>query len=182
MEFGKSREWGWCSCHHAPGLALTTFFLGSELAECSEDTSACGVIFSWEEVFLLRHLGEARWAGDGSAPAVHRQCHRLNDKNGILAHCLALLTWDNLFVLELKCVHLQKRTVDLVAWRKQTNAWKRNPSPVSIVKLYHDTALLLFLTWTSYGRHRCTALNRMHDFICVWKKYLKKLLSMLMIK
>lgn len=170
MEFRKSWECGWCSCHHAPGLAFTTFFLGSMLAECSEDTSACWVIFSWEEVFLLRHLGEARWAGDGSAPAVHRQCHRLNNKHGILAHCLALLTWHNLFVLEMKCVHLQKRTVDLVAWRKQTNAWKRNPSPVSIVKLYHDTALLLFLTWTSYGRHRCTALNRMLMIVFVFEK------------
>lgn len=170
MEFGKSWERGWCSCHHAPGLALTTFFLGSVLEECSEDTSACWVIFSWEEVFLLRHLGETRWAGDGSAPAVHRQCHRLNDKHGILAHCLALLTWHTLFVLEMKRVHLQKRTVDLVAWRKQTNAWKRNPSPVSIVKLYHDTALLLFLTRTSYGRHRCTVLNRMHMIVFVFEK------------
>lgn len=82
------KECGWRSCHHAPGLAFTTFFLGSALTEHSEDPSAC---FSWVEVFLLWQLGETRWTGDGSAPADHQQCHRLNDKNENLAQCLALL-------------------------------------------------------------------------------------------
>lgn len=134
------KECGWCSCL-APGLFLTPFFRVSALAERSEDTSACWVIFSWLELFLLRQVGETRWAGDGSAPVVQQQA---KSKAYRQARKLSAMT-----SITQQCV---RHTVNLVAWRKQTNVLERNPSPVSVVKFNHDTPLSLFLTRTSCRR------------------------------